>query len=296
MKNVFIIIFISITSFGFSQTPLTNAIPEKSYINLKFYKELFGDSLSSQDTLRFVIRASDTLIPFPENYIKKRVSVIYEPKDSIFLEIYKDIVYRKHQNFPIEYQKKVKMHYWKKTINIYFDKSVKPNLKNELTQFAEHLSKNVDSLNVKIVDNIKDSNYLIYSYESVNDVKYEERIKGNTNNYYLSWNKNQQIISCKLQLNERLFEKNEDFVNKAKKLFLGSLGHFSYTKLVTKENVFSSYHYNNQLLTSTDLELLKYHYSYGICKGTDLETFEEQHNRAKKQVSKGVPMYFIHIN
>lgn len=238
MKNVLIIILISISSFGFSQNPHPNAISGKSYINLKFYKELFGDSLSSQDTLLFVIRASDTLIPFPENYIKKRVSVLYEPKDSIFLEIYKDIVYRKHQNFPIEYKKKVKMRYWRKNINIYFDKSVEPNIKNELTQFAAHLSKNIDSLNIKFVDNIKDSNYLIYKYESENDIKYEERIKENNNNYYLSWNNKQQITSCKLQLNERLFEKNEDFVNKAKKMFLGTLGHFSYTKLVSKENIF----------------------------------------------------------
>lgn len=269
----------------------------RSYISLKDYKKKFGDSISKKDSMLFVFIKNDTLIPFPESYKRpKGVNVPYEPKDSTFLEIYEDIVFRKHQNFLENYKKTVKMRYWKNTINICFDKSVKENTKIELTKFAQYLSNNVDSLNIKFVKNIIDSNYLIYGYESGEDVKYEERIKENNNDYYLNWNNNQQIINCKLQLNATLFENNEDFIIKSKKLLLSSLGHFSFTSKIGLNNLFSSFSIRQQKFTAFDLEILKYHYSYGICKGTDLETFEQQHKSAIDNFNKtGHVMYFRHL-
>src|SRR5690606_28611732 len=96
------------------------------------------------------------------------------------------------------------------------------------------------------------------------------------------WDRNQRIYDCKLQINSNAYKNKEDLILEAKKLFVGTLGHFNKTNLLPKESILSSIYFKNKTFTNIDLEILKYHYSYGICKGTDLNTFEEQHGNAKK--------------
>ena len=73
------------------------------------------------DSVGFFVNKGDTLIEV-SGYELKGVRVAYEEKDSLFLELYKQLVYNK------KYQRKVDrlaptMKTWKEEIKIYFDKS-----------------------------------------------------------------------------------------------------------------------------------------------------------------------------
>lgn len=283
MKIKTTIIILMLCTSGFAQKKVTQKTHSQTFTDLKSYKKLFGDNFSKADSLSFIIRDNDTLVPLPKDYIKlSGFSVPYEEKDSTFLEIYKDLVFKKHQEPKNISKNKLKMRYWKKPIKIYFTKNVDETVKQELTKFAKYLSSEIDSLNITFVKKIEKSNYLIYGYNSENDSIYDTRIKKSANDYYISWDGNQRIYDCKLQINANSYKNKEDLILESKKLFLGTLGHFNKTNLLPKESILSSLYYKNKTFTNIDLEILKYHYSYGICKGTDLNTFEEQHSKAKK--------------
>jgi len=101
MKNIILILILFLSLDSYSQ---------KKYISLKGYKSLFGSSFSKEDSLLFVIRKNDTLIPFPDEYIQpKGVEVEYIEKDSIFLDIYEDIVFKKHVNIQNKSTNNLKM-------------------------------------------------------------------------------------------------------------------------------------------------------------------------------------------
>lgn len=298
MKIIYLILILCVSLHGYSQEKKVTRKVNRTYITIQNYKKQYGINFTKVDSLNFIIKGRDTLVMLTNgNLIPTGVKVLYEPKDSLFLDIYEDIVFKKYNPQYENSSKKTKMRYWKTAITIYFTESVNDNVKIELTKFANYLSNNIDSLNIKFAQTIEASNYLVYGYNSQSDIKYEERINGSINDYYIQWDGNQRIYNCKLQLNENHFKNEGDYILKTKKLFLASLGHFQFTNLLTKDNLFSSFYLKNQDFTEIDLELIKYHYSYGICKGTDLVTFQEQHKRAKKQIELlGVPMYFIHPN
>jgi hypothetical protein len=293
-KQLQLIIFL-FSFIGFSQVT-ENKIVHRKFTKLSEYKELYGSNFTKQDSLSFVFVNNDTLIPLPEKYNNVlHITVPYEPKDEEFLKIYKDIVYKKSSQFDTLNRKILYMKYWKKPIKIFFTENVSDYIKNDLKTFTNNLSSKIDSLSIAYVNNIEDANYIIYNYESEKDVKYEEKIKGNSTNYYEWWNKNKQITRCKLQINESYYDDKNYFISTIKYLFINSLGNFNYTYLLPSNSYFSAVPSRTKEFTDYDFEILKYHYSYGICKGTDLETFEEQHEKAIKTFKEtGTPLYFGH--
>ncbi len=295
MKNIILILILFFSLDSYSQKKYSNIKIGKKYISLKGYKSLFGSSFSKEDSLLFVIRKNDTLIPFPDEYIQpKGVEVEYIEKDSIFLDIYEDIVFKKHVNIQNKSTNNLKMRYWKDEIKIYFANNVDKEVKSELSNFANYLNKEVDSLKISFVDNINQSNFIIYDFNSNDDIKYDKRIKDFYNDYYISWKGNQRIYDCKLQINSNSYKNKKDLITASKILFLKSLGHLNLTHLLPKDSYLSAHYSNIKEFSEKDLEILKYHYSYGICKGTDLKTFQEQHYKAKQVLKEtGRPMYFI---
>ena len=295
MKNIILILILFFSLDSYSQKKYSNIKIGKKYISLKGYKSLFGSSFTKEDSLLFVIRKNDTLIPFPDEYIQpKGVEVEYIEKDSIFLDIYEDIVFKKHVNIQNKSTNNLKMRYWKDEIKIYFANNVDKEVKSELSNFANYLNKEVDSLKISFVDNINQSNFIIYDFNSNDDIKYDKRIKDFYNDYYISWKGNQRIYDCKLQINSNSYKNKKDFITASKILFLKSLGHLNLTHLLPKDSYLSAHYSNIKEFSEKDLEILKYHYSYGICKGADLKTFQEQHFKAKQVLKEtGRPMYFI---
>lgn len=295
MKNIILILILFLSLDSYSQKKYSNIKIGKKYTSLRDYKSLFGSSFTKEDSLLFVIRKNDTLIPFPDEYIQpKGVEVEYIEKDSIFLDIYEDIIFKKHVNIQNKSTSNLKMRYWKDEIKIYFANNVDKEVKSELSNFANYLNKEVDSLKISFIDNINQSNFIIYDFNSNDDIKYDKRIKDFYNDYYISWKGNQRIYDCKLQINSNSYKNKKDLIIASKILFLKSLGHLNLTYLLPKDSYLSAHYSNIKEFSEKDLEILKYHYSYGICKGTDLKTFQEQHFKAKRVLKEtGRPMYFI---
>lgn len=266
----------------------------KSYMSISQYRKRFK-KITEEDIANSKIREGDTLILIGnKDLYKNRIRVPYEPKDSTFLEIYKDVVFQKYRNS--KNSEKTRMRYWKDDIKIFFSKNVNKAVKNEITAFAKFLSKNVDSLNIEFVNKVEKSNYIIYELNSVDDYNYEPKLKPGKVNFYVYWNGKQQIYNAKLLIDPRAYDNKDDLILKSKKMFLNTLGYFSYTYKLPKESYFSLRYFTDKQFTNNDLEILKYHYSYGICKGTDLETFENQHERGKEALKKGRTHFFVHEN
>ena len=263
----------------------------RTYMTLKSFKEHYKRPLTKADSLTFKFNKNDTLV-LVKGYKLKGVSLPYEEVDSTLLEIYKDVVYRKYSNNKSD--RKLTMRYWKDEIKIYFSRTVNKKIRKGLKDFVLELDNEIDSLKISFVDDLEKSNYVIYAMNSKDDYKYEKRIKTKNIDYFLFWNGNQQIYDCKMEINTNYFDNEQEIIDYAKNIFVNSLGNFSRTKLIPKENFFSYYTSLNKKFTETDLKLLKYHYSYGICKGTNLEKFEDQHKRAKESLKKGNKHAFIH--
>jgi len=261
----------------------------RNYIKYSEYK----DRYSSKDSLGFLIKDNDTLIRV-ENFIKpKGKSVPYEPKDSIFLELYKSIAFRPLKN---DLNKSRPMKYWKNDIKIFYSKSVSRKVIREVMSFTKELDKSIDSLNISKVSTKEKANFIIY-HDS--DFEFDPNLKNNfSSNYWVYWNKKNQLNKGFIRVSkQRLFSDKLEIV-KIKELFISSLGWFLMNdKYFDCGSYFSGCYTNDEKLLATDLALLKYHYSYGICKGTDRTTFEEQHKQAKEILkTSNSKLQFYHNN
>ena len=272
---------------------------QTSKLSLKIgdYKKKYNKKKVRLTKKNHVIVDNDTLIFIDNDYKVRGVLVKYEEKDSTFLEIYKDIVYKKYSN-PVKDQKQQKeyMKLWKVPIKIYFDDAFDKNLQKTIIDAANNLSSQIDSLKITFVKNIEESNYIIYEMLDENSTKYSFDIKNNQFiDYYMKWNKG-KIYEAKLELNLQKYPtiSKEITANYLLQNFYQTLGRFFTTEKVPCNSMFSICNRNNKVLSEYDLEIIKYHYSYGICKFTDLETFEENHKNAKKALKKGNLMEFLH--
>jgi hypothetical protein len=264
----------------------------RHYISISHYKQ-DGNKMTQKDSANFRFYKGDTLVAVSEDYKspmdKNKVQVAYEPKDSIFLNLYKNVVYNTEKS----HKEKLYMRYWKDSIKLFFEAGVSDQHAKELMQFANEISKDIDSLNIKRVFKAQDANYRVYYLNSKYKTDFEPRITGKSG-YYVHWNGKNQIYKADLKINTSLIQ-NGLYVELLKFHFFRSLGYFKDSKDLTCKSYLSGCK-NLRQLTKTDLELLKYHYSYGVCKGVNLEDFEKLHAHMKKSRAKNpnVPLYVMH--
>lgn len=281
------------SSLIFSQHNQLNSYSKATYMLYKNYKSLKKSGDKVIDSIGFNIIKNDTLIMII-GYKEKGVKVLYEEKDSIFLERYKQLVFnKKYQNK--EERLKPTMKIWKDEVKIYFDKSVSKYNSKKLSEFIHYLDEEIDSLKITVVKDKDKSNYFIYSTSDTNEVNLDARIRGN-DGYYLLWNNKQNIYSCSLKINEKKNLDEEQILTYLKINFIRSLGYF-YQELGNSDcnSYFSICKSDKKEFGKKDLEILKYHYSYGICKGSNIETFEKNHKDAKEALKKGnTKFYFLH--
>lgn len=281
------------SSLIFSQHNQLNSYSKATYMLYKNYKSLKKSGNKVIDSIGFNIIKNDTLIMII-GYKEKGVKVLYEEKDSIFLERYKQLVFnKKYQNK--EERLKPTMKIWKDEVKIYFDKSVSKYNSKKLSEFIHYLDEEIDSLKITVVKDKDKSNYFIYSTSDTNEVNLDARIRGN-DGYYLLWNNKQNIYSCSLKINEKKNLNEEQILTYLKINFIRSLGYF-YQELGNSDcnSYFSICKSDKKEFGKKDLEILKYHYSYGICKGSNIETFEKNHKDAKEALKKGnTKFYFLH--
>lgn len=292
-KNIFVFLLFAFSTSIFSQHNQLNSFSKATYMLYKNYKSLKKSGNKVIDSIGFNIIKNDTLIMI-NGYEEKGVKVLYEEKDSIFLERYKQLVFnKKYQNK--EERLKPTMKIWKDEVKIYFDKSVSKYNSKKLSEFIHFFDKEIDSLKITVVKDKDKSNYFIYSISDTNEVNLDARIQGN-DGYYLLWNNKQNIYSCSLKINEKKNLDEEQILTYLKINFIRSLGYF-YQELGNSDcnSYFSICKSDKKEFGKKDLEILKYHYSYGICKGSNIETFEKNHKDAKEALKKGnTKFYFLH--
>ena len=271
----------------------------KRYLKLSDYKEKYNKKKVRLTKKNHVIINNDTLILVNDRHLENGISVVGEKKDATFLEIYKDIVYKKYDNSSnLSKERKEFMKLWKTPLKIYFDESFDIYYQKIIMNAANRLSNEIDSLNITFTKDLEKSNYIFYEMKDENSTKYSSDIKNNQFiDYYMKWNRG-KIYEAKLELNLQKYPTigKEITANYLLQNFYQTLGRFFTTEKVPCNSMFSKCNMNNKILSEYDLEIIKYHYSYGICKFTDLETFEENHKIAQKELKKGHKISFLHIN
>ncbi|MCB0435361.1 MAG: hypothetical protein KDD08_04785 [Mangrovimonas sp.] len=260
------------------------------YMPLKNYLKDNKKPLTKEDSLKITYIGNDTLIRIDNYKRPKGVSVPYEYKDSIFLNYYIKTAFRIKNDST---DRKSTMKYWKDDIRIFFGDGITKRNRKNFMSFAKNIGSQIDSLNIYEVNSLEKSNYVIYS---ATDYEYEQKLrKSKTSDFYLYWNKRNQITKCSIKINTETFFNDSLVQSELKKYFVQTLGYFTLLSDFSCESYFSNCYSPEKKLTPLDIELLRYHYSYGICKGTTLETFEENHRHAKEVLKKSnQKMYFFH--
>ena len=168
-----------------------------TFLSIKDYNKKYPNRTIEFTAGNFFINNKDTLILDNDKRFLNATTVEYEPKDSAFLEIYKDVVFKKYNNTS---KKKVYMKLWKKPIRIFFDSSLDDFYRKKLEKEATKLSNSIDSLNITFVENKEKSNYVIYQLDSLNKATKTTNIKNNNYvDYYVNWNRN-KIYKAELEI------------------------------------------------------------------------------------------------
>jgi hypothetical protein len=285
-----VLLFFSINSFCQDAKRIHGA-----FLSIQDYKKKYPKRIIKFTPGNFFIKNKDTLILDNDKRYLNAITVEYEPKDSTFLEIYKDVVFKKYSNTN---KNKVYMKLWKKPIRIFFDSSLDDFYRKKIEDEATKLSNTIDSLNITFVENKEKSNYVIYQLDNLNKNTKTTNIKNNKYvDYYVNWNRN-KIYKAELEINLKKYGSlnKQVHANYLLEYFYKSLGYFSSSSKLPCNSVFSTCRSNNKILTKIDFEIIKYQYSYGICKFTNLEDFEENHKKAKEKLKKGEKMKFLHLN
>ena len=292
MTRFFILIATILISFSsFGQDTISRRLVKK-FIPLNAYERFIG---KTTDTTEFMFRDGDTLVSVPLDFDplkgKNMVKVEYEPKDSVFLNIYKEVVYNPDNSNSSDQR----MHLWKDDINIYFDEGVPEDHANELMKFAAEISKDIDSLNISRKYDEEKANYVVYYLNEKHSTEYEPKMRYQENGYYIGWNGKQQIYKGHLKINTEFVRAEFEQKQLLKSNFFKSLGHFKTSDLLTCGSYLSKCP-GAKKLSPKDLEILSYHYSYGVCKGVDLKTFTEQTNRMNKKLEEDpdAKLYIAH--
>lgn len=295
MKNVIFTLLLFFSFSTYAQDSVHLGSRTRTLVPIGYFKAT-GQTLTKKDSLSFLIRGNDTLVEVPEDFegfsSRNGVEVEYEPKDSAFLEIYKNVAFgNQRENF--DPSKTMKL--WKDDIKILFDSTVPPEQRIAFMDFAEEISSGIDSLTIYETKDRAESNYFIYYRDSEDAFDFEIRIKNASGGYYVNWNKKQQLYRGVLKINTYYIKSPKHQFNNLKYHFLKSLGTFSDSEDLPCESYFSNCPVNREF-TEMDYQILKYHYSYGVCKGVNMETFEGLHRnmKAKLEEEPTARLYVVH--
>lgn len=263
---------------------------KKSYISLKSYNRLYKTTLTKNDSLNFRYKDGDTLVLLDEGKKRRGSRVLFKSKDSTFLEVYKRIAFRQTK----EVNKEETMKYWKDELKIFFTENASDSLKNDFKKFAERIDRQVDSLSISFVNNVEDSNYIIYFF---GDEEYEPGLKSAKNSdLYLYWNGRNQIYKARIKIKAQYLTNDTSKLPLLKQYFVNTLGYFGVDNKIGCNSIYSGCISNRDKLSRTDLEILRYHYSYAICKGTTLREFERIHKKGNEFLDKKQKYYILHLD
>lgn len=287
MKKILIVVLAFCFHSSMSQELISM---KRSYISLKSYKKLYKTTLTKNDSLNFLYKDGDTLVLLDEGKKRRGSRVAFEPKDSTFLESYKKIAFRQTKGV----NKDETMKYWKEELKIFFSETASDSLKNDFKKFVKRIDRQVDSLSISFVNEIEDSNYVIYFF---GDKEYEPGLKNiRDSNLYLYWNGRNQIYKARVKLKVNPLTNDTSKLPLLKHFFINTLGYFGVSNQFGCNSIYSNCITPKDKLSKRDLEILRYHYSYAICKGTTLKEFERIHKKGNELLDKNQKYYILHLD
>lgn len=282
-KHIVLIILILISSFYVNaQHDIEKSIPfstDVRYMNIKSFEKTFKRKLTKNDSINFKFIPGDTLVLLTKIDEKKFKTFNFEYKDDTFLDLYKKVAFNKKSKSKDD---KYYLRYWKTPIDVYFSESISNKRKKKFMSFVKKNIKGIDSLQINFVNNINESNFIIYLK---NDFQYCKNMEKTNHDYYISWDRS-IINKGFIKMDDELYFNDILFNESLNTLFIQTLGHFSLTDELNCSNYFSICKTTKKEFSKLDYELLKYHYSYGICKGIDEESFDNLHLKAREHKIK----------
>ncbi len=294
MRKLLFLLFINLACGSIFSQDSTLVTRTRAYISIGDYRKITDEEPDSE---KIKIINGDSLVSVPEDFYllnqkEGEVRVKYEAKDSAFLELYKNVVFYANRKG----SDRTSMKYWKDDIKIYFEESVPKSHADNLMEFAQSISKDIDSLNIQRVDNIDESNYHVYYLNLESNTDFEPRIPNKTG-FYANWNGKQQFTKASLKINTELLNDDIYQQNHLKYWFFISLGYFYTSNEFECGSMLTSCQ-GLRKVTKKDLEILKYHYSYGVCKGVNLKSFEELTSNMQQRLKEdpNARLFVVHQN
>ncbi|GAA0746121.1 hypothetical protein [Gaetbulibacter jejuensis] len=249
MKNLFLILFVLISSISIGQN---NLDINRKYVSIKSLKNSKNINLKNAIYLENDTLVVEKSIPMGE------FEVDFGDFDPEFIEHYKDAVFgnkeTRRKNFKLSHVK-----LWTSDIKVYFDKSVDKKTKKELSSFFNEISKNSNSLKISVVSKLELSNYLIYYINSKKDKEHPNIIQQKPITYNLL-HSNNKFYSGVLRLNTLSFFSFNDQINSLKVQFFKSLGQFWLINNVPCESILADCYSPTKRLTDLDFNILNFHY------------------------------------
>ncbi len=211
------------------------------------------------------------------------VKMPYVEKDTVFLEKYQDIVfsYKKHEKTTSRTNTRL----WREPIHMYFDESVPKKIEKKLLRFADSISSHLDSLTIKRVRKLEESNYIVYFENDPTSESYEPKLKTKGTSFWIYWD-GSTLNKAYLKLNNKYVTNPEEQITHLKINFFQSLGYFDKIRKVPCSDYLrncrkTKVNERSKKYSAFDQEVLDYHYSYGICTGIDRKTFEDFHGNIR---------------
>ena len=262
----------------------------KQYIRIKNYRTIYSMKTVNLDSVEHKFYQGDTLILYNPKPDPNKVLVPFDFRDSTFLDYYVPIAFRASGE---KDSLNNSMKYWHEDIKVYFSTNIHKKVQKEFSQFTQFISTNVDSLDIRVVKKLEESNFIVYTSD---DYNYESKLADNSNSdYYIYWNAQNQIHKGAIKLHSEDAFNNNLKIAQLKVLFLQTLGHFKLDKRLNCKHYFSNCYDPNKEFTQLDLELLQYHYSYGICKGITLKSFRSFHSESNRIRKQGDQILITHL-
>ncbi len=260
-------LFLLIPMVAFAQ------VPNRAYMKIDAHKRVYKRAFTKQDTLDWQVRETDTLILVSIEDLNRFPSVDFEYRDQTFLDLYMEIAFRG----PKSNDGNIYHTYWKQPVKMYLSPSVPKNVRRDFVRFVREVTAGIDSLRIGMVDNPGLANFFVYC---TGDFDYEPRLKDTYLRYYNNWNGRNQITKSSIKLDRSQLFNERLFLDYLKRLFVQSLGNFTWSDKIGCESFFSACEKGAKSFGEFDREILRYHYSYGICKGIGEEQFTDLHRSA----------------
>lgn len=197
-------------------------------------------------SIRFI--AKDTLVHLPSLTTSRDdlVSVPFDYRSPEFVSLYKTVGFRDSN---VKDSLKGRMRYWKDEIRVYFSDEVDRSDVKGLQRFALQLAQDVDSLKIRVVKNLSESNYVVYYKDNYD---YEPRINKKSDlDFYTYWNGG-YLNKTFLRISKTRYFNDAERLQQLKYYFFKSLGYFGTTRELDCGSYFSSCSDVNSYVTKLD--------------------------------------------